>query len=551
MGITGLLPLLREAQVQSHIRELAGHTVGIDTYVWLYKGSFSCATELALGNPTRLYIDYVMRKVHLLRNANVTPYLVFDGGNLPSKQVTEDERAVRKKRNFEEGMRLWNGPNRKPAFEYFQRALEVTPDMAKAVIEELKREGVQYIVAPYEADAQLAYLEKKGIISAIITEDSDVIPYGVKRVFFKMDQYGNGTLFDRDLLYRVKCISLAGWTDEMIRHLCILSGCDYLNSIQGIGLKRAHKFLSAGKTVEAAIQKIKIGGYSVPPDYYKEFKRADLTFLHQRVYDPVLKKLTTVTPLPGGPEAKTWDFIGAYMDDETADAIARGEINPIDHKPLKTQILPPQLSLRPGMIYSPTPQHKVLSLRMPSKQKLGGEENGLKRSSQVYDSQDSTYIGSSIENTQETVIEKVEKETSFYKSQLSNKRTKSTELYAAISTETSSKYFWSQPNSQTTCHSGLDDGESPEGDQNCKENITPSNSRQREDLFGKAAFLRSSNPFRNFSNGVTQKSANKPGNTKKEDFYRCISVKDPEKCPDYFEISDLGSENKESVPIYI
>jgi exonuclease-1 len=32
------------------------------------------------------------------------------------------------------------------------------------LIEELKQMGVQYVVAPYEADAQLAYLERKGII---------------------------------------------------------------------------------------------------------------------------------------------------------------------------------------------------------------------------------------------------------------------------------------------------------------------------------------------------------------------------------------------------
>jgi exonuclease-1 len=37
-------------------------------------------------------------------------------------------------------------------------------------------------VAPYEADAQLAYLDQQNIISTIITEDSDLIVYGCKRV---------------------------------------------------------------------------------------------------------------------------------------------------------------------------------------------------------------------------------------------------------------------------------------------------------------------------------------------------------------------------------
>lgn len=42
--------------------------------------------------------------------------------------------------------------------------------------------GVDCIVAPYEADAQLAYLEKNGFVQAVITEDSDLIAFGCKKV---------------------------------------------------------------------------------------------------------------------------------------------------------------------------------------------------------------------------------------------------------------------------------------------------------------------------------------------------------------------------------
>ncbi len=41
---------------------------------------------------------------------------------------------------------------------------------------------IDFVVAPYEADAQLAYLEKIGLIQAIITEDSDLLVFGCKRV---------------------------------------------------------------------------------------------------------------------------------------------------------------------------------------------------------------------------------------------------------------------------------------------------------------------------------------------------------------------------------
>lgn len=37
-------------------------------------------------------------------------------------------------------------------------------------------------MAPYEADAQLAYLNKAGIAQAVITEDSDLLAFGCKKV---------------------------------------------------------------------------------------------------------------------------------------------------------------------------------------------------------------------------------------------------------------------------------------------------------------------------------------------------------------------------------
>jgi 5'-3' exonuclease len=58
--------------------------------------------------------------------------------------------------------------------------------MAHQLIQVLKSENVEFIVAPYEADAQLAYLSslelEQGGIAAVITEDSDLLAYGCKAV---------------------------------------------------------------------------------------------------------------------------------------------------------------------------------------------------------------------------------------------------------------------------------------------------------------------------------------------------------------------------------
>jgi exonuclease-1 len=93
--------------------------------------------------------------------------------------------------------------NKAKALELFQQCVDVTPRMAYELIQvfiistsecfsvsilkrlhwqALKRENVEYVVAPYEADAQLAYLEKSGRASAILTEDSDLLVFGCQRV---------------------------------------------------------------------------------------------------------------------------------------------------------------------------------------------------------------------------------------------------------------------------------------------------------------------------------------------------------------------------------
>jgi exonuclease-1 len=57
MGISGLLPLLKLIHRQRHLSEFAGETVAVDAYVWLHRGAYACASELALGKPTHKYVN--------------------------------------------------------------------------------------------------------------------------------------------------------------------------------------------------------------------------------------------------------------------------------------------------------------------------------------------------------------------------------------------------------------------------------------------------------------------------------------------------------------
>ena len=121
-------------------------------------------------------------------------------------------------------------------------AIDITPKMAHSLILCLIEMKCEYVVAPYEADAQLAYLFKSGQADVVFTEDSDLLAFGCTHVFFKMDNLGNGQYIDLEQLSQVN--QFENFTVDMLLITSILSGCDYLDSIKGIGFKKATKLVA-------------------------------------------------------------------------------------------------------------------------------------------------------------------------------------------------------------------------------------------------------------------------------------------------------------------
>jgi len=302
MGIQGLLPFLKSIQRDSHIRNWAGKTLAIDGYVWLHRGAYHCAQELCLGKPTIKHVEYFMQKIDLLHKFGVSPYVVFDGDHLPSKKTTENDRESRRKTALTNAHRLLALGDQNKAREEFVKAVDVTPQLAYDVILALRTAGVKYVVAPYEADAQLRYLEMKGEVDAIITEDSDLLVYGARNVLFKMDPSGHCIHICRDDFGLVEDKRMGSWTEQEFRQMAMLSGCDYLSSIPGLGIKKAHDLIRRHKTAERAIKATRLDGkLSVPLKYEQSFREAELTFQHQFVYDPTTRAMVTLTPLPSPP----------------------------------------------------------------------------------------------------------------------------------------------------------------------------------------------------------------------------------------------------------
>ncbi len=260
----------------------------------------------------------------------VTPYLVFDGDFLPSKAMTEASRAKRRDESKKIGLELLRAGKPSQAYDELRKAIDITPEMARHLIEELKKADVPYVVAPYEADSQMVYLERQGLISGIVSEDSDLLVFGAKRLLTKLDQHGQCIEINRRDFCAVREISLTGWTDNEFRHMAIFSGCDYLAGVNRIGLKAAYRLIRKHKTPERVIRMLRFEGkHQVPDTYLDDFKQAELTFLHQRVFCP--KKREIVLLSEPGPTVNVDDmpFIGAPVEVELARAVAAGDVNPI------------------------------------------------------------------------------------------------------------------------------------------------------------------------------------------------------------------------------
>lgn len=122
--------------------------------------------------------------------------------------------------------------------------------MARYFIDALKAAGIKYVVAPYEADAQMYYMERAGIVDAIVSEDSDLLVFGCRNLITKLSQFGECVEICRDDFAACKEMSLAGWTDAEFRCMAILSGCDYLENIPRMGLKTAHRLVRKYKSID-------------------------------------------------------------------------------------------------------------------------------------------------------------------------------------------------------------------------------------------------------------------------------------------------------------
>lgn len=308
MGITGLLPMLSNSIKKKPISKYKNKKIGIDGHCWLYQISNLIAEELYYGIETTRHLNILNYKLKALQKHNITPCFVFDGDSLESKEVTNNKRKEQKEKIKREIELLLKANNLSRAKELMKRCVSINEYFLCSVLEFLKKNDIEFIISPYESDAQLTYLQRINYIDYILTEDSDLILFGCTNILYKFDlvhvhEFDNKTFMKNNDQNFVK----------NLLEICILNGCDYLEGLPGVGLKTAIKLFEKHKTLEEVIENRKLKG-NVPADYLESVQRAKLTFAHQVVYCPLQEKRIHLTEMS---DNYPYSFLGRVISNAT------------------------------------------------------------------------------------------------------------------------------------------------------------------------------------------------------------------------------------------
>jgi len=271
--------------------------------------------------------------------------VVFDGAPLPSKRETEISRHKAREESLIRARELEASGDTTQANAFYAKSVDVSPEMAFKVAKAIKPMGVEVLVAPYEADAQLAYLSRNNLVDFIISEDSDLLVYQCSRVLYKFDYK---TEKGREIVHSnifQNHPEFSRMSPLSFLITCVLSGCDYLSSLNQIGIRKAsligtrlESFLSPSVPLDSIVNRVitllKLSNFN--PDDIEDFPtqlcRAILTFQHQTVFCPTRKQLVHLSPITD-PINDYSEFFGEFYDMKIAQQVANCDIHPETKQP--------------------------------------------------------------------------------------------------------------------------------------------------------------------------------------------------------------------------
>jgi 5'-3' exonuclease len=310
MGIDGFHNFLKKkapgVYKQVHLSSYQGKAIAVDISGLIYK--------FKVLNKER-WLDNFAYLIFALRRNQIHPIFVYDGEAPPEKDQEKSKRAQSRKKIIdkvssfreeldhyyqtgeiksilqEENKKLKNIPSlvetkiNTGALE--KRYIQLESQIVHFQEEELNELnelfdlcGIQYVISPGEAETLCASLALEGKVSAVISNDSDVVAYGVQKFLYDINWMTETCL---ELDHSEICKALE-FTEEQILDFCIMCGNDYNSNLPGIGPVNAYRLIKEHQKIENLPKNIDVT--------ILNFKRSrELFHTHYDFEDEVISKI--------------------------------------------------------------------------------------------------------------------------------------------------------------------------------------------------------------------------------------------------------------------
>jgi len=264
MGIKQLSKLIKEKAPKAiKIRKIqfySSYSIAMDATMCIYQFLIAVRSDgnsLGFeGNTTAHLIGMFYRTIRLIENG-ILPIYVFDG-KAPAEKIQELKKRLNRREEATKLLQLAIEEGNKENIEkYDKRKTKIESWHVEECKKLLKLMGVPFVTAVSEAEAYCAFLNKKGCVKAVGTEDMDALCFGADVLLRNLNsaQSKNMDIEEYNLKVILKEMEI---TMESFIDLCILLGCDFSDTIKGIGPKKAYELIKKYGSIERILADVKV-----------------------------------------------------------------------------------------------------------------------------------------------------------------------------------------------------------------------------------------------------------------------------------------------------
>ena len=281
MGIKGLFKFIKKyapsAVNEITVSDLKNKTIAFDTSILIYQFVIAIRNSgddlvNKHGDMTSHIHAIIMKTLSFLKK-KINPIYVFDGKPPAIKFDTLKER-VKSRQSAIESLESNIEIDEETKIKLLKQSVVITNKQMEECKEILKLIGIPVIQADQEADSQCAYLSKNNIVDAIASEDMDLLTFGTKVLLRNIN---SNNVIEIKL---ANILNECNITHDQFIDLCIMLGCDYCPTIEGIGMHKAYKLIKEYGNLDIIVnsdsikKKIYISDefiqrYSVAREYFK------------------------------------------------------------------------------------------------------------------------------------------------------------------------------------------------------------------------------------------------------------------------------------------